>query len=192
VVAEASREPEELTAQPEAPSIAVPEVVAAPEVAAPATVPAEPAAMKLPVAPDVEPPKSIAEVPEQPVMAAAVPQAASPTEASPLASTGLLPLPKCAASSVRWSQRANRTELEVSPVSGGRFSAAFRMKNPERLVIDVNGPSPKRSFTVKAAEIPNVSALRIGKRKNGGTRLVFDLARPAALKIDGARLELTY
>ncbi len=129
--------------------------------------------------------------PAEPVMAAAAPRAAAPADAS-LASTGLLPLPKCAASSLRWSQRGSHTELEVAPAAGGKVAAAFRMKNPERLVIDLSGPAPKRSHLVKAAEIPNVSALRIGKRKNGGTRIVLDLVKPVTLKVEGSRLELSY
>ncbi|MBL8957503.1 MAG: PilZ domain-containing protein [Myxococcaceae bacterium] len=147
-----------------------------------------PAAAEVPTpAPALEeaPPKA------EPVMAAAAPAAVKSSEPA-LSSAGLLPLPKCGASSLRWSQRGSHTELEVAPASGGKVAAAFRMKNPERLVIDLTGPAPKRSHVVKAAEIPNVSALRIGKRKGGGTRLVLDLVKPSTLKVEGSRLELSY
>lgn len=152
----------------------------------------EPAASPLPAAPP-EPAPVAAEheaVPQEPTMVAAQAAAAKPD--APMSSTGLLPLPKCAASSLRWAQRSGRLELEVAAAAGGKFAAAFRMKNPERLVIDLNGASPKRSHVVKATDIPNVSALRIGKRKSGGTRLVLDLSRPVTLKVEGSRLELSY
>ena len=58
------------------------------------------------------------------------------------------------------------------------MAAAFRLRNPERLVIDMQGAAPKRSHLMKSAEIPQVSALRIGKSKSG-TRLVLDLQRLA-------------
>jgi hypothetical protein len=143
--------------------------------------PAEPELAPLPEAPA-----------PAPVMAAAEALAAKPEAPVPLSSAGLLPLPRCAASSLKWSQRGSRTDLDVAPVAGGKVVAAFRMKNPERLVVDLSGMSPKRSFVVKASEIPNVSGLRIGKRKGGGTRLVLDLTRPAGLKVEGSRVSLTY
>lgn len=129
-------------------------------------------------------------VPQEPMMVAAQANAAKPE--GPMSSTGLLPLPKCGASSLRWSHRGGKLELEVAAAAGGKFAAAFRMKNPERLVIDLNGAAPKRSHVVKATELPIVSALRIGKRKTGGTRLVLDLTRPVTLKVEGSRLELSY
>lgn len=160
---------------------------AAPLAAAPEA-PPQPAPEPEPAAPVPEPEHEA--VPQQPMMVAAQEQAAKPE--APMSSTGLLPLPKCGASSLRWSQRGGKLELEVAAAAGGRFAAAFRMKNPERLVIDLNGAAPKRSHVVKATEIPNVSALRIGKRKAGGTRLVLDLTRPVTLKVEGSRLELSF
>ncbi|MBK7864037.1 MAG: AMIN domain-containing protein [Archangiaceae bacterium] len=177
----------EVAAAPAQAEVAVAPEPAAPQVNAPLVIDAEPP----PAQAAVPPPPAKAEVKPQPVLVAASPQAAKKDDSNALGSTGLLPLPKCAASSLRWAVKGARTELEVAPVSGGRFAAAFRMKSPERLVIDLNGPMPKRSFVVKASEIPNVTGLRIGKRK-GGTRLVLDLAKPANLKVDGSRLELTY
>jgi len=169
------------------------EAVAAAPAVEPPHPPLEPAA----AAPVIEAPAPApvleeAPPPAEPVMAAAAPAAAAQPPEPSLSSTGLLPLPKCGASSLRWSQRGTHTQLEVAPASGGKVAAAFRMKNPERLVIDLTGPAPKRSFVVQAAEIPNVSALRIGKRKSGGTRLVLDLTKPATLKVEGSRLELSY
>jgi hypothetical protein len=126
---------------------------------------------------------------EEPTPVAAVRQAARPTDDS--SATGLLPLPKCGASSLRWSQHGNVLEIEVAAASGAKMLSAFRMKKPERLVIDLNGAAPKKSHSTKA-EIPNVSNLRIGKRGGGGTRLVLDLSKPAQLKTDGNKLTLTY
>ena len=178
-------EPEVATVQP-VPSndaVAVEVQPAAPLAAAPEVAP-QPAPEPEPAAPERD------AVPQEPVMVAAQASAAKPE--GPMSSTGLLPLPKCGASSLRWSQRAGKLELEVAAAAGGRFAAAFRMKNPERLVIDLNGAAPKRSHVVKATEIPNVTALRIGKRKTGGTRLVLDLSKPVTLKVEGSRLELSY
>ncbi len=168
----------------------------APEAPAPAEAapdaPAAVAAAPEPVAaPEPEPAIQHEPVPQEPVLAAAQPEAVA-RPAAPLASTGLLPLPKCGASSLRWQQRDNKVALEVAPASGAKFAAAFRMKSPERLVIDLDGAAPKRSHVVKSTDIPNVVSLRIGKRKTGGTRLVLDLKKPAALKVDGSRIELSY
>lgn len=175
---------------------ALPEPAPLPEpvaVAAPAPEPvvvAAPAPAPAPEPLKAEPVIHAPVVRDEPVMVATQPAAAA-REPS-LSSTGLLPLPKCGASSLRWSQRGERLELEVAPAAGARFAAGFRLKNPERLVIDLSGVSPKRSHVVKASEIPNVTALRIGKRKGGGTRLVLDLAKGATLKVDGSRLQLSY
>jgi hypothetical protein len=173
-----------------APPVAAPEpttpVVAEPVEQKPAPAPA-PAhdAIAAPVIAEPEP-EAVAEAPT-PV--AAVRAAARPSDDS--SATGLLPLPKCGASSLRWSQHGNVLELEVAAAPGSKMLNAFRMKKPERLVIDLTGVVPKKSHSTKA-EIPNVSTLRIGKRGGGGTRLVLDLQKPAQLKVDGNKLTLTY
>jgi hypothetical protein len=165
--------------EPPAHAVAVAEPVAAPI--------AEAAAAPAPAAAEPESEPSAVPAAEA-TPAATVAEAARPSDES--SSTGLMPLPKCGASSLRWSQRGGRLELEVAPVGGAKVSAAFRLKNPERLVVDLVGVAPKRSFNTKS-EIPGVSMLRIGKRKGGGTRLVLDLQHPSQLKVDGARLTLS-
>ncbi len=194
-VAEAAPVPDPVIAAPTAAPVPAPTNMILPEPMAAPTRP-EPVAAAAAAAPAPERVVLPAErmvihepkIPEA-TAAMAVPEAAKPEDT---ASTGLLPLPKSGASSLRWSQRNGKIDLEVTPSQGSKFSAAFRLKNPERLVIDLTGTVPKRSFTVGKPEIPGVSGLRIGKRKGIGTRLVLDLKRPAELKVDGSRLQLAY
>jgi hypothetical protein len=68
-------------------------------------------------------------------------------------------------------------QLEVQPRlrSACAVQRVFRLTSPPRLVIDVDGRTPRAPFRVAA--LPLASAVRVGARKHG-TRVVVDLKQP--------------
>ena len=146
-------------------------VEAAPSVESPQPAP-EPAAPKGP--PVVTPKVEAAKV--EPVKVEA-PKAVEPkAKAGPATKPGghELLLPKSGASAVSWT--ADR-RFTIRPSAGAQIEKAFLLKSPVRLVIDLSGSSPEKSFNRDLSD-GVVHRVRLGTRP-GGSRLVIELASDA-------------
>lgn len=79
-------------------------------------------------------------------------------------------------------------ELSLQLGSGASIRRAFALKAPNRLVIDVGGPTPTHSSAVENTKISSVQKIRIGAQPEGA-RLVLDLGKSASnVKVSGSRI----
>lgn len=120
------------------------------------------------------------------------PAAASPAESTKTPSAVIAGMVKRtalasgAARSVSLSRSGKVATAQVELLSGASIDRVFVLSKPDRVVVDLNGPSPKGSAQ-SAVGAAGVETLRVGARA-GGTRLVFDVTAPAssATVVDGA------
>jgi uncharacterized protein (TIGR02266 family) len=99
-------------------------------------------------------------------------------------------LPTGAARSVRVTGKGKSLEVEPQLSPGSSIEKVFTLAGPPRLVIDLNGSSPKGNKQPVAGRA-GVSSVRMGARK-GGTRLVLDLRSPATkVETTGNRIVVT-
>lgn len=131
--------------------------------------------------------------------AAAPPEAGEPTgqlEATALGplgageTRGAVDLPSGAASALTWALADQELRLAVA-VRGGHLRRAFLLEEPPRLVFDVDGASPEKSYALAGAR-PYLKQVRVG-RQRGATRVVVDLTRPPSeLTEDGEAIILSF
>lgn len=103
---------------------------------------------------------------------------------------GEVVLPSGAASALAWA--AVDRELRLSVVlSGGRFDRAFLLADPPRVVFDLDGTEPDRSYGLDPKG-PFLKRVRVGGQR-GTTRVVVDLVRwPADSTEDGEAVILSF
>ncbi|MBX7100841.1 MAG: PilZ domain-containing protein [Myxococcaceae bacterium] len=180
----------ELAPPPPAPAAVAPgpEAAAAPSAPAPideVTGTAAPVELAPPAAAPVMPePAPAKAAPVEPMKVEALkveaPKVAAPVEPKPKAAPAVKPtghevqLPRSGASAVSWT--ADR-RFTVRPSAGAHVEKAFLLKSPVRLVIDLSGSSPEKSFNRDLSD-GVVQRVRLGTRP-GGSRLVIDLAADA-------------
>lgn len=120
-----------------------------------------------------------------PVEPAAAPGRAGAAAPQPI---GGVPLGSGAVHRLLWE--VGRDEVRIEPVlaPGATLARQFLLEEPPRLVLDVSGPEPRRSFSVSLADA-NLKRARVGALA-GGTRVVIDLgAEPSSLLAeDGAAI----
>lgn len=149
-----------------------------PPAAAVEAAPVEPAAAPVPAPVPVEAaPAAVAPAPVPPPVVAAKPATPAPTSApaKKAGTAGHVALPKSALKGLSWSaERAFTVELS----GNASIERAFLMSGPSRLVIDLSGAVPAKSFT-KPVSGGTVVRVRLGLRPKG-TRVVIDLATPAS------------
>jgi hypothetical protein len=147
-----------------------------------------PVKAEAPVAPVPAPARVVAPEPEpvlvEPLVAARSPAPAPPppgkagpqhaAPSSPLARVGL---PSGGATAVSWREVSGVLEVTVALADGAEVERAFALSAPARLVIDLASVPPAGSVRTESADA-RVAAVRVGARE-GGTRLVLDLASPA-------------
>lgn len=139
------------------------------------------------------------EAPEAGGLAAALPVEGEPMsrlEATALGPPGAgetrgeVDLPSGAASALTWAMADQELRLAVA-VRGGHVRRAFLLEEPPRLVFDVDGASPEKSYALAGAR-PYLKQVRVG-RQRGATRVVVDLARPPSeLTEDGEAIILSF
>lgn len=82
-------------------------------------------------------------------------------------------------------------QVHVELVSGATSAKRFLLAGPPRLVLDLDGKAPAKSFSADA-QGPWLSQVRVG-RHGSSTRVVVDLAKaPASLSQDGDDVMLTF
>jgi hypothetical protein len=85
-------------------------------------------------------------------------------------------LPSGAARAVAWRATPDGVEVKVDPRSGALVKHVFALANPARLVLELSGPLPQRSF---ASEAHSGAVSRVRMARHGKfTRLVLDFDRP--------------
>lgn len=129
------------------------------------------------------PPGAVAGLPEL----AVEPMLGPPAEGE---TRGEIVLPSGAASALAWA--AVERELRLSVVlSGGRFDRAFLLADPPRVVFDLEGAEPDRSYGLDPKG-PFLKRVRVGGQR-GTTRVVVDLVRwPADSTEDGEAVILSF
>ena len=171
----------------------------APEPVAPAPVAVAPVAVApvavapVAVAPVVPAPVAPAPSPQPEAIAVEAPPVAGPAPKRDIATaTGSLPMPKSAVSAIRWVEKADTLSLDLAMSAGGAWNTVFMLRSPSRLVIDLNGPVPAKSFVVSAGDLPHVKTIRLGRLKIG-TRLVIDFEKsPTSFEQTGSRVLLHF
>lgn len=168
----------------EAPAAAIEPPSPAPLVAAvPAGAPEAPLAREAPTGPvsaSTPPPGAEANGPVESLAAAAKSAPARAPHAAPRASAppsppNRLALPSGALEAFSWSGQATTIHLALELAPGASLSRAFFMASPPRLVLDLDGKAPKKSFTLGPAAAW-LEQVRIGPH-GPSTRVVLDLKR---------------
>lgn len=157
--------------------VATPVAEPAPVAPLPAPVEARPAVavadelspIALPSEPPPASPASIAPA------AAGAPTSGSVPPPEPVAA-GRAVLPSGAARAISWRPVDTGVEVKVEPRSGTKVQHVFALANPPRLVIELTGGLPKKSF-VSADQPGGVTRVRMA-RQGKYTRLVLDFERP--------------
>lgn len=160
--------------------VVAPSVVATPAVATPAA-PGEPAlaAQGSPLPDDLAPvalptgPTAAVATSLKPALAAATKSGSVP---APEPTAGRVALPSGAAKGVAWAPRADGFSLKTELRAGAQVSHVFPLADPPRLVLELTGPLPKKSFgsSPQTGLVTRVRMARQGKY----TRVVLDLSAP--------------
>lgn len=173
-------------ASPAAPApVALAEPLPPAPAASPAPAPAPVVAAPLP-APRAEP---VAKVEKPAHTRPSVPAAhAAPVVVAAQHEASAIALPSGAATAVQVAESSARLEITAALAPGASIEKVFALSGPERLVIDLKGSTPRGTPRVEGRS--GVTAIRLGARQ-GGTRLVLDLARRAGkVHTDGATISV--
>jgi hypothetical protein len=142
------------------------------EVDAPAVAKTLPAfAEQQPPPAPVEPPKVV-----EPKVAAPEPvvEPVKPAPAPEPAAVVKLTPTKSALKSLELTVTADGPQVRLVLNGRAKIRGAYLLTAPDRLVVDLDGATPQRSWTAPVKGVPGLERARVGLRK-GGTRLVIDL-----------------
>lgn len=104
---------------------------------------------------------------------------------------GRLALPSGAARALTWSKDGDEVHFSVELAPGAAVSRSFLLSGPPRLVLDLDGQAPRKSFALQEPA-PWFMQVRIGPHGHS-TRLVVDLAHePDALATRPGGATLTF
>ena len=143
-------------------------------------------------APAVKAVESVAVVASEALGPAADARQAEPTLGPPAPgeTRGEIVVPTGAASALTWAAANREVRLSVVP-RDGRLRRAFLLADPPRVVFDLDGSEPDRSYGLEPKG-PFLKRVRVGSQK-GATRVVVDLTRgPTDSTEDGEAVILSF
>ncbi len=186
----------EIAAADQAVVITVPETVASSVAVMPAVVPAAPQPAAAQPEPVVETPAQVAEVPAAEVHAEVpveVVEEPVPAPASaPVVEEAMLPRAR-AVKSIGAMTRDGAVEVRIA-ADGALKYKAFRLENPSRLVIDLDGVKNAAKKTSVAIDDDVVKGVRVAQFQPTVARVVVDLAQKSEWHIEplGDALRVTF
>ncbi|MEW5739211.1 MAG: PilZ domain-containing protein [Myxococcota bacterium] len=139
----------------------------------PASSPADPATSAAKVARSIDPRSVATSQPTSRASAAGV-KGATPA-APPTPSSTRLALPSGALQAISWHGQATTIEVGLELAPGAALSRAFLLAGPPRLVLDLDGKAPRKSYSLEAGATW-IEQVRLGPHGKS-TRVVVDLKR---------------
>jgi hypothetical protein len=102
-----------------------------------------------------------------------------------------LTLPSGALQAFSWSEQAETIRIDLEPAPGARVARVLLLAGPPRLVVDLDGKAPKKSYELEAPALW-IKQVRLGPHGTS-TRVVVDLKHsPAFVSRTEDTVTLTY